>query len=362
MVLVDMTRVIKQRKDLIMHSWILHLQVLTQDLKKSELMVLGYKTGLKSVEERLELFKTNKSIYLEDIKVFKVEIQLKEIAIRELRKNLEIAQKEKDVPPPYTGYFMPPTPDLSFTGLDEFVNKLVVENNNEEENATQPKIEKKIVRPSIVKKELVKSKQQEKTARKTVKQVDQPRQNTHSPRDYEEIDGGYVAFRGNSKGGKIIGKRLDYLNFKTMNELVKGNLVRGLPSKLFENDQACVACQKGKQHRSSFVTDDYSRFTWAFFLATKDETSGILKSFITRIENLGDHKVKAEEVNTAWYVQNRVLVVKPHNKTSYELFNERTPTLSFMRPFGCPITTLNTIDHLGKFDGKADDLQVFTPF
>nr|GEZ93453.1 putative ribonuclease H-like domain-containing protein [Tanacetum cinerariifolium] len=39
------------------------------------------------------------------------------------------------------------------------------------------------------------------------------------------------------------------------------------------------------------VTNDYSRLTWVFFLGTKDETSGILKSFITRIENLVDHKV-----------------------------------------------------------------------
>ncbi|GJZ12345.1 putative ribonuclease H-like domain-containing protein [Tanacetum coccineum] len=63
----------------------------------------------------------------------------------------------------------------------------------------------------------------------------------------------------------------------------------------------------------------------------------------------------AEAVNTACYVQNRVLVVKPHNKTPYELFHGRTPTLSFMRPFGCLVTILNTIDHLGKFDGKADE-------
>ncbi|GJX03570.1 hypothetical protein Tco_0189486 [Tanacetum coccineum] len=89
------------------------------------------------------------------------------------------------VPPPYTRNFMPPTPDLSFTGLDEFVNELVVENckavsseeetkvvrknddapiiqewvsDNEEKDVSQPKIEKKIVRPSIVKKEFVKSK------------------------------------------------------------------------------------------------------------------------------------------------------------------------------------------------------------
>nr|GFC87350.1 ribonuclease H-like domain-containing protein [Tanacetum cinerariifolium] len=62
-----------------------------------------------------------------------------------------------------------------------------------------------------------------------------------------------------------------------------------------------------------------------------------------------------EAVNTACYVQNRVLVIKLHNKTPYELFLGRKPTLSFMRPFGCPVIILNTLDHLGKFDGKSDD-------
>ncbi|GJU68533.1 putative ribonuclease H-like domain-containing protein [Tanacetum coccineum] len=62
-----------------------------------------------------------------------------------------------------------------------------------------------------------------------------------------------------------------------------------------------------------------------------------------------------EAVNTACYVQNRVLVIKPHNKTPYELFLGRKLALSFMRPFGCPITILNIIDRLGKFDGKADE-------
>ncbi|GKA75019.1 putative ribonuclease H-like domain-containing protein [Tanacetum coccineum] len=168
------------------------------------------------------------------------------------------------------------------------------------------------------------------------------------------------------------------------------------------------------------VTYDYSRFHWVFFLATKDETSGILNSFITRVENLIDQKVKVircdngtefknkemnqfcerkgikrefsvartpqqngvakrknrtlieaartmladsklpatfwvEAVNTACYVQNRVLATKPHNKTPYELFLGRKPTLGFRKPFRCPVIILNTIDHLGKFDGKADE-------
>nr|GEX90310.1 hypothetical protein [Tanacetum cinerariifolium] len=85
--------------------------------------------------------------------------------------------------------------------------------------------------------------------------------------DYQDIDGGFVAFGGNAKGGGLTclfakatldesnlwHKRLGYINFKTMNKLVKKNLVRGLPSKLFENDHTCVACQKGKQHKASCI-------------------------------------------------------------------------------------------------------------
>ncbi|GJZ94312.1 putative ribonuclease H-like domain-containing protein [Tanacetum coccineum] len=187
--------------------------------------------------------------------------------------------------------------------------------------------------------------------------------------DFKEFDEGYVTFRGGAHGGRISGKgtlktnsldfkdvyflpdetqillkiprkdnmysfdmkniipkesltclvakatsdesilwhrRLGHINFKNINKLVKDNLVRGLPTKHFENDQTCVACLKGKQHRSFckskvlnpitkplfmlhmelfgptfvsslmhkkyclVVTDDYSRFTWVFLLATKD--------------------------------------------------------------------------------------------
>nr|GEY53904.1 hypothetical protein [Tanacetum cinerariifolium] len=190
----------------------------------------------------------SESIYLEDIKGLKVKIQIGEIAIRDLRKKLEIAPKEKDgsklnvdkfehaskslnkliecqivdnykkglgyenynaVLPPYTRNFMPPTHDFSFTSLDEFVYKPVVKNykaksseeepkvvrknddaliieewvlDNEKEYVSQLKIEMKIVWSSIAKIKFVKYKQQEKTARKTVKQLEQHKQNTNSPR------------------------------------------------------------------------------------------------------------------------------------------------------------------------------------
>ncbi|GJY43169.1 putative ribonuclease H-like domain-containing protein, partial [Tanacetum coccineum] len=149
---------------------------------------------------------------------------------------------------------------------------------------------------------------------------------------------------------------------------VVGNLVRGLPSKLFENGENCVACKKGKQHRAS---------------CTKDETSGILKSFITGIENLVDHKVKVIRYDNGTEFKNSKMnqfyemegilrqysvartpqqngVAERRNRTLIKatrtmLADSKTPTLNFMRPFGCPVTILNTIDHLGKFYGKADE-------
>nr|GEY61267.1 hypothetical protein [Tanacetum cinerariifolium] len=57
--------------------------------------------------------------------------------------------------------------------------------------------------------------------------------------------------------------------------------------------------------------------------------------------------VWVEAVNTACYVQNRVLVTKPHNKTPYELLLGTTPSIGFIRPFGCPVTIFNTLDPLG---------------
>ncbi|GJX31611.1 putative ribonuclease H-like domain-containing protein [Tanacetum coccineum] len=175
-------------------------------------------------------------------------------------------------------------------------------------------------------------------------------------------------------------RRLGHVNFKTINKLVKENLVRGLPLKHFENDQTCVACLKGKQHKASYLLgcDNGTEFKnrvmsefceqkgikREFSIARTPQQNGVAKRRNrTLIEAartmLADSKLPttfwAEAVNTACYVQNRVLVVKPHNKTPYELFRGRTPALSFMRPFGCHVTILNTLDYLGKFDGKSDE-------
>ncbi|GKD80490.1 ribonuclease H-like domain-containing protein, partial [Tanacetum coccineum] len=154
-------------------------------------------------------------------------------------------------------------------------------------------------------------------------------------------------------------RRLGHVNFKTMNKLVRGNLVRGLPLKLFEINQTCVACQKGKQHRAS-CNENLIDLKCSYDSITNGVAERKNKKLIEAARiMLADSKLPttfwAEAVNTACYVQNRVLVIKPHNKTPYELFLGRKHALSFMRPFGYPVTILNTIDHLGKFDGKVDE-------
>nr|GEY16397.1 putative ribonuclease H-like domain-containing protein [Tanacetum cinerariifolium] len=185
-------------------------------------------------------------------------------------------------------------------------------------------------------------------------------------------------------------RRMAHVNYKNINRLVKGNLVIGLPPKLFKNGHTCVACCKGKQHKASYkaitavssifeplqllhmdlfgptsirsidykfyclvITDDYSQFCWVFFLEHKDETYLTLKSFINLVENQLNKKTEA--VRTACYVLNRVSVTSPHNKTPYALLTGNIPTVSHFKPFGCHVTILNTSDYLGKFDEKADE-------
>ncbi|GJS60937.1 putative ribonuclease H-like domain-containing protein [Tanacetum coccineum] len=228
--------------------------------------------------------------------------------------------------------------------------------------------------------------------------------------DFKEFDRGYVTFRGGAKGEKIAGKgtlKTDKLDFEDV------CFVRSPDFKLADKSQVllkvpkknnmCSVDMKNIVHKECLTClvakatlDESIIFTWVFFLATKDETSVILKSFITEKENLVDKKVKIIRYDNGTEFKNRVmsefceekcikkefsaartpqqngvakrrnrtlikaartmvLVVKPHNKTPYELLRGRTPALSFMRPFGCHVTIINTLDYLGKFDGKLDE-------
>ena len=116
-------------------------------------------------------------------------------------------------------------------------------------------------------------------------------------------------------------KKLYHLNFKAMNLLVKKNLVRGLPKAEFTKDGLCDTCQKGKQRKASFkskkessideplqllhmdlfgpvnimsirkkkyclvIIEDFTRFSWTFFLHSKDEASQLIINHIQVFDN-----------------------------------------------------------------------------
>ncbi|GJT35602.1 putative ribonuclease H-like domain-containing protein [Tanacetum coccineum] len=177
----------------------------------------------------------------------------------------------------------------------------------------------------------------------------------------------YLVAKTTTDESMIWHRRLGHINFKNINKLVKENLVRGLLLKCFKNDQTCVSCLKGKQHRASSAKDEIREkgIRREYSVPRTPQQNGVAeRRNMTLIEAartmLADSKLPtifwAEAVSTACYVQNRVLVVKPHNKTPYELFRGFKPALRFMRPFGCHVTILNTLDNLGKFDGKSDEV------
>nr|GFA62447.1 retrovirus-related Pol polyprotein from transposon TNT 1-94 [Tanacetum cinerariifolium] len=151
-------------------------------------------------------------------------------------------------------------------------------------------------------------------------------------------------------------QRLSYLNFAIINNLVNNNLVQGLPKMKFQKEHLCSACEQGKIHRKHHksktafasnkplyllymdlfglmrvqsingkryvlvVVDDYSRYTWAFFLHSKDEASEVTISFI-----------KKTQVNLQLQVQ-RVQTdngTEFKNKTLAKLFDEVCITQQF---------------------------------
>ncbi|GJV73863.1 putative ribonuclease H-like domain-containing protein [Tanacetum coccineum] len=157
--------------------------------------------------------------------------------------------------------------------------------------------------------------------------------------DFKEFDRGYVTFGGGAKGGKITGKGTLKTGFLHM-ELFGLTFMSSLMNKKY--------CQ--------VVTDDYSTFTWVFFLATKDETSGILKRFITEIENLVDKKALKGNFSVAEPPQQND-VAERRNRTLIEA--ARTMLADSKLPTTFWAEAVNSACYVAKigqsFDGKSDE-------
>nr|GEW43369.1 putative ribonuclease H-like domain-containing protein [Tanacetum cinerariifolium] len=210
--------------------------------------------------------------------------------------------------------------------------------------------------------------------------------------EYEPYDGGYVSF--GQGGGKITCKGKDFKLKDDTNVLLRtprqhnmysidlNNITFFLRTKdetsgilrnsiteienLKDLKVKIIRCDNGGESKNKEINELCTRkgIKREFSNARTPQQNGVAKRRNrTLIETartmLADAKLPvtfwAEAVNTACYVQNKVLVNKSQNKTSYELFNSRTPAIGFLKPSGCYVMILNTLDHLGKFDAKGDE-------
>ncbi|GJT17763.1 putative ribonuclease H-like domain-containing protein [Tanacetum coccineum] len=286
------------------------------------------------------------------------------------------------VPPPYTGNFMPPKPDLSFSGLEEFMNEPIV---------SEPTVKKPVVKTSEAKASADKPKAGVNTVKDKNVNTARPKVvvNTAKPKavlnavkgnqgnpqmdlqdqgvidsgcsrhmtgnmsyltDFEEIDGGYVAFGGNPKGGKITGRgtiKTGNLDFENV------YFVRELQFNLFSVLQMC-------DKKNSVLFNDTECIVLSPNFKLTDESHVLLK--VPRKNNMYSVDLKnivpkgvENLIDPKGYVFRCANGNEFKNKEMNQFCERKGKRLWLMRPFGCHVKFCNTIDHLDKFDGKADE-------
>ncbi|GKC12788.1 retrovirus-related pol polyprotein from transposon TNT 1-94 [Tanacetum coccineum] len=220
-------------------------------------------------------------------------------------------------------------------------------------------------------------------------------------------------------------RRLSHLNFGTINHLTKQDLVDGLPKFKYDKDHLCPFCEQGKSKKATLkpklvlsthsklemihiylcgpmrvesingkryilvIIDDYSRYTWVYFLRTKDEAPKmIIKSHYEKLAIMHQTSIArtpqqnsvverknqtlveaartmltfskapeflwAEAISTACFKQNRSLAHTHYNKTPYELIKNKKPNVQYFYVFRSLGYLTNDRDDLGKMKPNAD--------
>ncbi|GJZ10799.1 putative ribonuclease H-like domain-containing protein, partial [Tanacetum coccineum] len=315
---------------------------LSSDYKKSQFNLVSYKAGLESVEARIAHYKKNEDVFEESINVLKLEVKLRDNALVENKKKLEKAKKERD--------------ELKLT-LEKFQNSSKSLNNLLESqvidkfktglgyNASSSTAASPAVESFVNSSEMLENREYN----NNVKTVES---------NHESAD---VKSNGDALEPKTARKNsfrppfIEDWNFDDDSEAefipnVEDKTIRPNTEKITFVKSARETVEKGIKREFSVARTPQQNGV------AKRRNRKLIKAARTM---LVDSKLPttfwAEAVNIACYMLNWVLVIKPHNKIPYELIRGRTPSIDFMKPFGCPVTILNTRDHLGKFDGKADD-------
>ncbi|GJS50006.1 ribonuclease H-like domain-containing protein [Tanacetum coccineum] len=337
------------------------LDNLRVEFNKSEFNLATYKRGLASVEEQLVFYKKNEVMFSDQIVVLKRDASFKDSEIIALKSEIEKLKKEKEfrkgvgynvVPPPPTSLFAPPTIDLSNSGLEEFQQPEFKGYGPKASKSvcvdTSNKVKKTPDTPLV--EELVSDKEK-KTVFPTKIEFGELQFSTKRANQANAVKASICWVWRPTKldSASITLKKPNYFDARGISKHMIGNISYLLDFQEFDDMLPLV--EESKEERSLVKI--------LIKIPRKNNMYSVDMKNIVPKESLTCLVAKATlDESMLWHRRlghNRVIIVKPHNKTPYELFRGRTPALGFMRPFGCHVSILNTLDHLGKFDGKSDD-------
>ncbi|GJZ41750.1 putative ribonuclease H-like domain-containing protein [Tanacetum coccineum] len=280
---------------------------LSSDYKRSQFNLVSYKAGLESVEARLAHYKKNEAVFEESINVLKLEVKLRDTALVENKKKLEKAEKERD--------------ELKLT-LEKFQNSSKSLNNLLESqvidkfktglgyNAASSTAASPAVESFVNSSEMLENQENNKSK---------------SDKGYHAVPPPFI--------GNFIPRKPD-LTF--MDEIVESENMDVTTIVTPSNVKTVES-----NHESAGVKSNGDA------VEPKTVRKNSFRPPVIEDWNSDDDSTVKDKIGS--YSLNL------HTKTSYELIRRRTPLIDFMKHFRCLVIILNTRDHLGKFDGKADD-------
>nr|GEV28261.1 retrovirus-related Pol polyprotein from transposon TNT 1-94 [Tanacetum cinerariifolium] len=309
---------------------------------RANLEILGYQYGLESLEERIRVYQKNETVFKESIAFLKYDVQVRDISSKDLKNQLEETMKEKDDLKEKLTKF-----EESSKNLTKLVNSQMSANDktglgydNQLSENKMPKYEIfETASDSNVKLDDSVFKFKISESRTSVHENESiPSKSSEEIREEPKTVRNFVPTTVATKSGQMLvnaAKQNSEASANTARPKVNTAAIKPKCEIKREFSVARTPQQNGVGERKNRTLIEAARTMLA--------------------DSLLPTTFWVEPVNTTCYVQNRVLVTKPYNKTPYELLIGRSPNLEFMKPFGCLVTILNTLDHLGKLDGKADE-------
>nr|GEW45478.1 hypothetical protein [Tanacetum cinerariifolium] len=389
-----------------------HYDKLTNDLRKSQFDILSYKTGLESIEARLVVYQQNENVFEEDLKLLKLNVMLRDNALVKLGKKFKKAEQEIDEPSApiiedwvsdsedeYEVEHPTPAEHLRKDNLKSRVhrhswkrkacfvckslNHLIKDCDYYEKKMVQKPIRNhemkgnhqhyarmthshpnRHVVPTTV---LTRSRLVPLTAARHVTTAIPQTNVTHQRATKHVVNQPHSLIR--RPINHIPSPK--YTNFHQKVTTVKANQVNAVQCvkgnwrsmedmlPLVEIQKVVRSQEKMCNKKNNVFFTDTECIVLSFDFKLPDKNHVLLR--VPRENNMYNVDLKNIVPSgdlTCLFAKatlDEVLVTKPYNKTPYELLLGRTPSIGFIRSFGCPVTIFNTLDPLGKFDGKADE-------